>query len=100
MSDQWYPEPTKEQQEKEAAEHHRLVSSMPVLQDILDWFDTQAEYFNTAAGWTIDETTPEKQVKEIVMMCKHFSSVYIDEKRKFATQFASYIEKEAEENKG
>ena len=100
MSDQWYPEPSKEQQEAEAAEHHRLVSSMPVLQDILDWFDTQAEFFNTARGWTIDENTPDAQVKEIVMMCKHFSSVYIDEKNKFATQFAPYIQKEETEEKG
>lgn len=86
------PERSPDLVEKEHQEQHKVISGLPVIQQMLSWFDAQIEFWDSPRSWPIDENTPAEQAKEIALTCKHFSAVYTDEKQKFMVEFSKYLE--------
>lgn len=83
-----------EREEQERKEQVRVTSSIPVIQDVLDWFDDAAESFNSNDTLNITIETPESTVKHAVLLRKAMREVLNIKAEEFRTEFSEYLEKD------
>lgn len=91
-----YVPPSSEDNEETASkELKRELSSMPVIQDVLDWFDTQiAELKDPSLITGISESTPAEEIKERVLFAKLQIQEYEIKRDSFISEFNHYIQDE------
>lgn len=97
MSDQWYPEPSEEQVEAEQQEQSKITASMPVLQEVLDWYDTQiAVYSNPKTITGIGSNTKAEDVKQAVLFAQTLIQDYENKRGEFANRFEKFLKQEGD----
>lgn len=92
-SEAWYPEPPKQQQEAAQIEQTKTISSLPVVQEVLDWFDEQIAIFShptVISGVTI--STPADDVKSAVLLSQGQRASFEKKKKEFMNRFRQYLE--------
>jgi hypothetical protein len=88
----WLPKPSDEQKQAETEALQRLESSIPVIQDTLDWFDKQiATYKNPLIIEGVNPGTPAETVKTAVLFSQALVTEYKQQRGKFAAEFSQYI---------
>lgn len=94
----WLPKPTPEQERAELIAQERLQSSVPVIQDVLDWFNTQiATYKNPLTIEGVNPATNAETVKTAVLFAQTLISDYKRQREQFIGQFKEHIKEKADE---
>lgn len=87
------PEAPEEQQVEEQLEHSRTVASLPVIEDVLTWFDEQiAAYTNPDIISTVSPNSDPEQVKQAVLFAQTVMKDYKNKRMEFANRFSDYIQ--------
>jgi hypothetical protein len=95
---QWYPETDDEQKDLVDKQERDVVASLPVVQEVLDWFDKQvATYKNPLALDGVNPSTPAEDVKAAVLLAQNLISDYKRQRENFESQFSKYITEAADE---
>lgn len=93
----WVP-PVLAANEKVAAEQAEQVyikSSLPVIQEVLDWYDECIEKFKNPEVITgVNVSTPAEIVKTAVVHAQQQIASYQKKKREFIQRFSEYIDTE------
>lgn len=93
----WYPEAPKEQREAEQQAESKTVASLPVIQDVLDWFEARiAQYKNPLLITGIDVSTPAEDVKNQVLLKQQLIIDYKQQRDDFKAEFSKYLEEQAD----
>lgn len=99
MSDQWYPEPSKQQEETIQQEESKTIASLPVIQEVLDWFDEQiAIYKNPSVIEGVNPSTPAEDIKAAVLLAQGRIDDYRTKRDEFINRFSKYIQEAADES--
>jgi hypothetical protein len=86
------PEPDKERIETEEQERSKAVSSMPIIQDVLDWFDTQiAEYKNPLLITGVTYKTDPEHVKAAVLLAQAQITDYKLKRDNLVSKYGDYV---------
>lgn len=79
----------------EDKQRHFEVASLPVIVDVLEWFDTQiSELHDPTIITSVNDTTPPEQVKAAVMDAQRLIAAYTKKRNQFKNDFSNYIEEE------
>lgn len=86
------PEPPEEQQDAETLEKSRANASLPVLQEVLDWFDEQvAEFKDPMIIDGVNVSSDPQQVKDAVLFAQGMISRFEKKKGEFTNRFSDYL---------
>jgi hypothetical protein len=89
---QWYPEPDQEQQDLVEQQEHEVVASLPVVQEVLDWFDKQiATYKNPLTIEGVNPNTPAEDIKAAVLLAQALITDYKTKRGDFQSKFERYL---------
>lgn len=94
---QWTPEAPKERTEQEQKEQSKVTTSLPVIKEVIEWFEAQAKIFGSPTELDINEETPAEIAKQKVITAKHFSITYQNQVAQFKRDFAKYLKEETNE---
>lgn len=98
MSDQWYPQPDQAQIDLQEEQERKVAMSLPVLQDVLDWYDQQiATYQDPMTIMGVNPSTPAEDVKSAVLFARTLVDEYQRKRVAFANQFSKYLKEDADE---
>lgn len=99
----WVPDITGSSHDQLVAEQEEQVylkASIPVIQDVLDWYDECIDHFNRPDIIDgVNPSTPAETVKEAVIYAKQQVAGYREKKREFIMRFSQYIDTEGGKNK-
>jgi hypothetical protein len=98
-SEPWQPEAPDERVEAEQQEMDKLTSSVGVINDVLTWFETQAELYRTVDALGVQDNTPAEDVKYAVMLAKKMRAEFQSKSVAFRTEFAQYLRQKEVEDK-
>lgn len=89
---QWYPIPDQEQQDIVERQEHDLVASLPVLQDVLDWFDERIKtYGNPMTIEGVNVSSNAEEVKQAVLFAQSLIADYQKQREDFENNFSKYL---------
>jgi hypothetical protein len=87
------PEPSKELEEAVQREQGKVIASLPVIQDVLDWFDEQiAGFKDPMIISNVSEGTDANEVKDKVLAAQKDIIRYEKKKAEFMNRFSKYLE--------
>jgi hypothetical protein len=87
----WLP-PVRDNKKAEQAEKKLIKASVPVIQEVLDWYDACIDKFSNpmvVAG--VNVSTPAETVKEAVLHAQQQIASYQEKKAEFVKRFSDYI---------
>ncbi len=94
----WAPEKPEEQQKEEDKERQKVISSIGVIQDVLDWFDGKtADYLNPMVISGITPETKAANVKAAVLHAQDMSREFATKRAQFVADFGKYLETKEED---
>lgn len=93
-SDAWYPEPPIEQVEAEAKQIAKVTTSIGVIQDVLDWFDANANLYSSVDSLGVTVNTPEADAKLAILLSKQMRAAFQSKAVAFRSEFAKYLDEE------
>ncbi len=82
----------------EEREARRALSSVDVIQDVLDWFDYRIAHYDSLDAIHIDETTNLEDVKLGLLLVKKLKAAYETEASSFREEFKQYVTLNNEED--
>lgn len=89
----YYPPEDKSRQESENKEHHDAVASMPVIQQVLDWFDSEIATLHDAIALSdVDEATDAEELKSRIINNKKLAQAFEEKRAEFVTKFGPYLQ--------
>lgn len=89
----WSPEEADIEHGLTAEQVEYIKSQIPVVQEVIEWFDTQiAEFLNPNVIETVTEKSDPKQVKDAVRFAQKMSRGYSKKRNEFADKFKKYLE--------
>lgn len=77
--------------DEEQREAKRIISSVDVIQDVLDWFDYRIAVYDSLDAIQVDETTDLEDLKLGILLAKKLKSAYETESAMFSEEFRQYI---------
>lgn len=93
----YYPQPPKEQTEAIQLEQSRTIASLPVIQEVLDWFDEQIlEFRNPLLIENVNEASDSQTIKDQVLTAQKDAKRYKTKRDEFAARFADHIHRSAD----
>lgn len=88
----WSPEEGSETVGLNDAEQEMLRATLPVVQEILDWFDEQITgYLNPNVVAGVNPDSDPKVVKESVLFAQKLSRDYDKKRKQFVKRFEPYL---------
>lgn len=94
---QWYPETDAEQKDLVDRQKRDVVASLPVVQEVLDWFDRQiSTYKNPLVIDGVNPSTPAEDVKCAVLLAQAQIKDFKAKRGEFETKFRKYITEAAD----
>lgn len=94
----WLPNTDDAREKAKLAEQQNLKASVPVLQDVLDWFDTQiAAFKNPEIIEGVNVSTPAEQVKLAALFAQTNIASYRQKRMEFEQRFSEYLISEVEQ---
>jgi hypothetical protein len=90
----WQPEVPAERKETEADEKNKIASSIPLIEDTLNWLNAQADFYQTIDAIGVDASTPDDQVKIALIVAKKMRSAFQAKAAEFTSDFSQHIEKQ------
>lgn len=94
----WSVEPPKERTEAEQKEREKVNTSIGVIKDVLEWFDTNAQFYNSLDAINVDESTDPNSALVAMNTAKKMKAAFESQATAFRRDFAKYlIEEPADE---
>lgn len=91
-SQQWYPQALQDQQDLVDKQERDVVASLPLVQEVLDWFNEQITNYNSPSViGNVNPSTPAEDVKFAVLLAHGQANEFKKKRREFETQFSRYI---------
>lgn len=88
----WSPDEAGELNAPSLEQLEEIRSQLPIIQDIIDWFDEQiAEYLNPNVIAGVTATTDPVKLKESVLFAQKMSRGYSKKRNQFAKRFDQYL---------
>lgn len=95
---QWYPKPDEEQKDLVEKQERDVTASLPVVQEVLDWFDMQLRtYRNPMVIEGVNPSTPAEDVKAAVLLAQAQIRDYKNKREQFEGKFSRYITEAADD---
>lgn len=92
----WSPEESDETNQLTLEQIEELRSQLPVIQDIIDWFDKQiAAYSNPEIISGVNPSSKAEDVKKAVLFAQQMIQDYKEKRKQFTSQFAEYLNPES-----
>jgi hypothetical protein len=89
---QWYPEVDEDQKDLVEKQERDVVASLPIVQEVLDWFDQQIKtYKNPLTIEGVNPSTPAEDVKASVLLAQTLITDYKRQREDFQASFSRYI---------
>lgn len=89
---QWQPEKPEDRQEVEQQEQSKITTSLPVIEEILAWFDKNAGLYESVDSLGVNEETSSDQAKLAILLSKKMRAAFQDKSAQFRRDFAKYLE--------
>lgn len=86
------PEAPQEQQDAEQLEKSKINASLPIIEDVLAWFDDQITIYKsptTIEGVNI--SSDPQQVKDAVLFAQSQIHAYTTKREEFVNKFRDYL---------
>lgn len=90
----WAPEKPAERKEAEQKEESKVTSSLGVIQEVLDWFELNANLYASVDALGVNESTPDTDVKVAVLLSKKMRGAFQSKGVEFRATFAKYLKEE------
>lgn len=88
----WFPEEDQEQKDIVEKQERDVVASLPLVQEVLDWFDMQiATYKNPLVIEGVNPSTPAEDVKSAVLLAQAQIRDFKVKRAEFESKFSNYI---------
>lgn len=91
----WSPEGNEEQEKVTEEQQQRIAASLPIINDVLDWFDNEIKAFKDPSTITgVNISSNAEQVKSAVLFAQTVIASYESKKEEFMKDFGQYIRKD------
>lgn len=92
---QWTPD-NPEREEQEQKENSKVTTSLPVVQEVLDWFAVNIELYAGIDALNINGSTAPEDAKVSILLAKGMNQAFKDKSEEFKLKFARYLQEETE----
>lgn len=90
----WAPEKPKDRQEQETKERTKVTTSIGVIEDVIKWFDTNADQYGSIDALNIDEKTEPTAALIAMNTAKKLREAFKAKSAIFRAEFSKYLKEE------
>jgi hypothetical protein len=77
--------------ESAAREAHVIGTSLPILQEVIDWFEEQSLALQSVSSLDVTEDTPADEAKLRLLLNKKLTVIFLAKATEFENRFKEFV---------